>query len=70
MSKDKKWSISGKIIWDENDPSAYATRRLSIVAPTIDEAKETFKQTIQPKVVYEKFPVVIYDEECYEENDD
>ena len=62
----KKWHISGKIIWDENDPSAYATRKLSIVAPTIDEAKERFKTLIQPKIVQKKFPVVIYDDSCYE----
>ena len=66
MSKNKKWSISGKIIWDENDPSAYATRRLSIVAPTIDEAKERFKVLIQPKIVQKDFPVEIYDDSCYE----
>lgn len=66
MSKNKKWSISGKIIWDENDPSAYATRRLTIGAPTIDEAKEKFKTLIQPKIVQEKFPVVIYGDSCYE----
>ena len=66
MSKNKKWSISGKIIWDENDPSAYAKRQLNIGAPTIDKAKEKFKTLVQPKIVQEKFPVVIYDDSCYE----
>ena len=73
MSKNKKWHISGKIIWDKDDPSAYAMRQLNIVAPTIDEAKETFKAQIQPLVVCgmlltpkPKFPVEIYDDSCYE----
>ena len=62
----KKWRISGKIIWDKDDPSAYVMRQLNIGAPTIDEAKERFKALIQPKIVQEKFPVVIYDDSCYE----
>ena len=67
MSKTlKKWYSSGKIIWDKDDPSAYAMRQLDIKAPTIDEAKERFKTLIQPKIVQEKFPVVIYDDSCYE----
>lgn len=73
MSKNKKWHISGKIIWDSNDPEAYTTRQLDIPAPSIDEAKETFKLLIQPKIIHgmlltpkPKFDVKIYDDCCYE----
>lgn len=72
-----RFHIKGKIIWDKDDPSAYCVKGMNITASSIDEAKETFKAQIQPLVVCgmlltpkPNFPVEIYDESCYEIEDD